>query len=172
MALPLDGWEPPSDLELALPGVVSRLVGNAEDAHALLQIICDVFSVPPGPMMRWTTDNPAFQLYLSCVGDQPASALATLRAGATIGIYHVATQPGFRRRGLASALLVLALRCAQAAGACLATLTATPEARLLYESLGFRVCGYIEQWIPGPELMAQLTYGGRNPYPRGGGWWR
>jgi GNAT superfamily N-acetyltransferase len=148
-----------------------RPATTPEERRAALQVICDVFGVPLGPMARWTTDNPAFTLYLCTVGGQLVSALAVLPRGETVGVYHVATRPGYRRRGLAGALLTQALGAARLAGARLATLTATPEARMLYDSLGFRTCGYIEQWIPGPELMARLTYGGPAPRVRGGGWW-
>jgi GNAT superfamily N-acetyltransferase len=170
MALDLDAWDPPQPLSPLGEAVWARRVATAEERHAALQVICDVFYVPPGPMARWTTDNPAFKLYLSETAGQAVSALATLPLGQTVGVYHVATRPGYRRRGIAGALLTLALQEARAEGARLATLTATPEARMLYESLGFRTCGYIEQWIPGPELMARLTYGGPAAPPRGG-WW-
>jgi GNAT superfamily N-acetyltransferase len=171
MALPLDDWDPPAGVPHTLPAEAARQVATRDDARAALTVICDVFYVPPGPMARWTTDNAAFTIYLTQVDGVPACALATLRHGATVGVYHVATLPGYRRRGLAGRLLVGALREARAAGCRVATLTATPEARRLYESLGFRACGVMEQWVPGPDLMARLTYGGRPPHMRGGGWW-
>jgi GNAT superfamily N-acetyltransferase len=170
MALDLDGWEPPPPI-LPLPETVTlHRITTPEDQRAALALICDVFYVPLGPIARWTTENPAFRLYLCTVAGVPASALATFPVGATIGVYHVATRPGYRRRGLAGALLTLALVEARAKGARLATLTATPEARMLYDSLGFRTCGYIEQWVPGPELLARLTVGSAAPHARRG-WW-
>lgn len=172
MALPLANWLPPTTLGRALSGEEARSAASRDDARAVLGVVCRVFYVPSGPMARWTTDNAAFTLYLTRAAGQPASALATLRQDETVGVYHVGTLPGFRRRGLAGRLLALALDEARHEGARLATLTATPEARALYESLGFRAVGAIEQWIPSPELMAQLTYGGRPPQPRvEGGWW-
>jgi GNAT superfamily N-acetyltransferase len=170
MALDLAAWDPPRPLIPLGDSVSLRRVTTDDERRAALQIICDVFYVPPGPMARWTTDNAAFRLYLCEVAGQPASALALLPVDAVVGVYHVATRPGYRRRGLAGALLTLALSEAGAEGARLATLTATPEARMLYDSLGFRACGYIEQWIPAPELMARLTYGGPAQHARGG-WW-
>lgn len=171
MALAFDGWTPPADATQPQPGERLLVVSTPEEARAALAVICEVFYVPPGPMARWTTENPSFRLYLTTLDGQPVSALATLRDGDTVGVYHVATYPGFRRRGFAGRLLSFALREAADAGAHIATLTATPEARPLYESLGFRLCGMIEQWIPGPELMARLSYSGRPPQARGGGWW-
>jgi GNAT superfamily N-acetyltransferase len=170
MALDLVAWDAPHAPTPPTEAVTARRVTTAEERRAALQVICDVFYVPPGPMARWTIDNTAFRLYLTEVAGQPVSALATLPQGEVVGVYHVATRSGYRRRGLAGALLALALSEARAEGARLATLTATPEARMLYDSLGFRTCGYIEQWIPGPELMARLTYGGPAARHRGG-WW-
>jgi GNAT superfamily N-acetyltransferase len=170
MALPLDSWQPPDPTLGALPQERAGRVSGAEGRVAH-EIICEVFYVPFAPMARWTTENPAFQLYLTSLADRPVSALATLRDGETVGVYHVATLPGYRRRGLAGRLLALALSEARASGARLATLTATPEAHMLYESLGFVTCGLIEQWIPSADLMARLRQGDRAPRTAGGGWW-
>lgn len=128
-----------------------------EDANLALGIICEVFYIPREPMQRWTTLNPAFDLWMARLGARPAAALATLRDGETVGVYHVATLPGARRRGLAGAMLIQALGEARRLGCRWATLTATPEARALYEQLGFRACGMIEQWMPGLRLTQELT---------------
>jgi GNAT superfamily N-acetyltransferase len=130
---------------------------TADESETALSIICEVFAIPREPMRRWTTSNPAFDLWIARLGARPVAALATLRQGATVGVYHVATQSGARRRGLAGALLVEALRDARELGCLQATLTATPEARSLYERLGFQVCGVIEQWMPGYSLSRQLS---------------
>lgn len=158
MTLNLTSWQatPPP----LVPNAALRAVRSVEDGAQALDVICTVFSVPAGPMARWTIQNPAFTLYIGTLGDHVAAALATLRQGKTIGFYHVATMPRARRRGLAGNLMALALRDAQSAGCTLATLTATPEARHLYELLGFRTCGSIEQWVPGSALSWQLMYGG------------
>ena len=170
MALILHGWTPPASVGCALPSEVGQRVATREQASAAYKVVCDVFMVAPGPMARWTSDNGAFQLYLARLDGQPVAALATLRAEQTVGVYHVGTRPGYRRRGIAGRLLTLALEQARMQGARLATLTATPEARALYESLGFHACGAIEQWVPGPDLMARLVYGGRGARARRGGW--
>ena len=176
MALALDGWAPPDapggHSDGRHPDETALRVTSREDARAALGVMCRVFYVPSGPMARWTTENSAFTLYLTRVAGQPASALAALRTGETLGLSNVGTLPGYRRRGLAGRLLTLALCAAQREGVRLVTLTATPEAHRLYESLGFRNVGTIEQWIPGPDLMTQLTYGGRAPQARAhADWW-
>ncbi len=158
MLLPLEQLDqaaarfPPSPASVSLDRALTP-----EEAEAALAIICDVFYIPPEPMRRWTSLNPAFDLWLARMGARPVTALATLRDGDTVGVYHVATLSGARRRGIAGNLLLLALRDARESGCRWATLTATPEARSLYERLGFRACGLIEQWMPGLRLTRELT---------------
>ena len=157
MALTLDDWDP----HYRAPATHTHLgrVATPDDAGDALRVICEVFFVPSGPMARWTVNNPAFDVYCARLKGRLVAALATLRRDEVVGVYHVATLPGARRQGIAGNLLLLALREAQQSGCNLATLTATPEARHLYESLGFHACGTIEQWIPGPELNYNLIRG-------------
>ena len=170
MCLPLDGWVsryPPA------PATVTfrRALGDDEQVAAL-NIICGVFYIPYAPMLRWTTLNPAFELLLAWSGSRPVAAMATLSDGETVGIYHLATLPGARRRGIAGNLLALALGEAQAHGCRWATLTATPEARALYDALGFRACGLLEQWMPGQRLSRELSGAPpRDAYDGYGGSW-
>ena len=157
MYLPLADWHPRNR-----PPAPETLLGRAttpDDERDALRVVCEVFFVPSAPMARWTVNNPAFDIYCARLKGRVVAALATLRRAEVVGVYHVATLPAARRRGIAGNLLTLALRAAQQAGCTLATLTATPEARHLYETLGFRSCGTIEQWIPGPELTYNLLQG-------------
>lgn len=163
MYLSLAQWD--AQYPLAPPGVgYGRIAGDIERNDAL-RIISRVFDVPAFPMARWTTENPAFTLYLAHWGHQAVATMATLPAGETLGIYHVATVPEARRRGIAGNLLLLALREAQAAGYTTATLTATPEGQHLYTQLGFDVCGVLEQWTAGPRLTDDLLRHG-DPFAR------
>ena len=163
-----DAWSPrfPSPA----PGTRLTRLTEARERREALDVVCEVFYVPRAPMARWTVDNPAFALYGAERQGRIVAALATLRIGPVVGVYHVATALNARRRGLAGNLLLLALREARASGCTQATLTATPEARHLYEELGFRTCGTIEQWVPGPELALALASGRRElpvrtPFP-------
>lgn len=161
MTLDLAGWRAPAT---SVPADVRMgRVASAQDGRDALGVICEVFYVPAGPMARWTTENPAFHVYLARLGGRAVSALAIQRSGGVAGVYHVATRSGARRRGIAGALLSLALDEARAGGCTLAALTATPEARRLYESLGFRACGAIEQWAAGRQLANALLHGDRWP---------
>lgn len=140
-------------------GIELRRVTTEAEGDAALAVISEVFFIASGPMRRWSLDNPAFRVYVANWNGLPAAALATLVAGETVGVYHVATRSGARRRGIAGNLVRFALREARDAGCTLAALTATPEGRHLYEQLGFRACGSIEQWLPGYRLTVQLTRG-------------
>ena len=161
MTLSLVGWQPhyPS-----IGGGASTLgrVASPEDGNTALQVICAVFFVPREPMARWTTLNAETHIYLAYLDGKPACALATLQRNGVVGVYHVATLPFARRRGIAGNLLIMALGDAIEAGCTVATLTATPEARHLYERLGFRTCGLLEQWVPGHELTMSLVSGHRS----------
>jgi GNAT superfamily N-acetyltransferase len=77
-------------------------------------------------------------------GDEPVGiASAHVREGA-VGIFGVGVIPGARRRGIASALSVIAAR---AFPADLAWLHATDMARTVYEQLGFREVADWEVWV-------------------------
>ena len=157
MALPLAQWRAPA--ARATSNVWLTRAENDEDAQAALEVICEVFFAPVIPMARWTSQNPAFHIYLARMGARPVAALATLISGGVVGVYNVATLTGVHRRGIAGALLTLALQEARSSGCAWATLTATPEARRLYESLSFRACGIMEQWMPGQRLQRSLLSG-------------
>ncbi len=166
MTLPLSGWQP-SYREVNTSGCLLSHCRRPEDAESALQVICAVFFLSREPMARWTTRNPATQIYLATVGGRPAAALTTSRHNGVVGVYHVATLPFARRHGIAGNLLILALREAIEAGCTTAVLTATPEARHLYEQLGFVACGWLEQWSAGPVLLKSLIYGPtQTPSPR------
>ena len=167
MYLDLAEWKP--NYPPAAPGISYRRItpeSDDPDRSDALRIISEVFDTPPFPMSRWTNENPAFALYLAHWWNQPVATVATLPVGETVGVFHVATLPEARRRGIAGNLLALALHDAQAAGSQNAALTATLEGQHLYTQLGFRVCGLLEQWMVGPRLGAELLRGAR-PNPPG-----
>jgi GNAT superfamily N-acetyltransferase len=154
MLLDFDGWRPtyptpPADVELLC-------VATPEDARDTLRVTCDVFILPWQATARWTVSNPRFTAYLARLGGRAVAALTAMCAGDTVLLFNVATVPRARRRGIAGNLALVALRDAQASGCVNAALTATPEARRLYEELGFRACGLMEQWVPGLGLEQAL----------------
>jgi len=71
----------------------------------------------------------------------------SIQHGTDCGIYAVGTAPGWRRQGLARALVEHVLADARRRGATTATLQSTPMAQKLYETLGFEPVGRYEEWI-------------------------
>jgi GNAT superfamily N-acetyltransferase len=155
MALPLDAWTP--SFHQPAPDLELFRVAAWEQRMATLRVISEVFFVAPEPMRRWTVDNPTFSLYAARWQGRVVAGLTTLQRDGVVGVYNVATAGGARRRGVAGNLVIHALRDAARQGARLATLTATPQALRLYSELGFRSCGVIEQWLPGPRLTRELS---------------
>lgn len=166
MTLDFAGWQP----EYAAPRGDVRLshVTGGEDARAALQVICDVFFLPSEATARWTVNNPTFRTYLARLGKHPVAALTMMKCADSVALlFNVATIPAARRRGIAGNLVLHALRDARAEGCSQAALTATPEARRLYEELGFASCALMEQWIPGYRLNRALTQNGHAGYDFG-----
>jgi GNAT superfamily N-acetyltransferase len=77
---------------------------------------------------------PGWRAWLACHEGEPAAACCTYDDGAALGIYWLATLPGYRSLGLGRAVMAAAL------GACPgrpAVLVATAAGEPLYASLGF-----------------------------------
>lgn len=161
MTLDLADWCPayPS----AHPDVEMVRATTAEDAHDVLRVACDVFLLPWQATRRWTVSNPRFNAYLARVNGRGVATLTTTYAQGEVLVFNVATLPTARRRGIAGNLVIAALQDAAAAGCTQAALTATHEARHLYEELGFRTCGFMEQWVPGYGLEQALRHGQSAP---------
>lgn len=172
-ALGMQSWGGSTSMTLSLPGwqshyrppaaatTLARAQTEAE-AHTTLNVICEVYYLQWEPMARWTLYSPGVRMYYATLNGHPVAALTTMARNNIILIYNVATLPGARRRGIAGNLVALALNDARAEGCTLAALTATAEARHLYEELGFRACGTMEQWAPSHAFSYSLQQGQRN----------
>jgi ribosomal protein S18 acetylase RimI-like enzyme len=84
-----------------------------------------------------------------CADGRPASLCRVYMQDATAEIDDVGSLPQFRRRGLASALTLGAVRFARAAGCHLIFLRAdaSDRPRDLYARLGFRIIGRHYSWV-------------------------
>ena len=91
--------------------------------------------------------------YLALLDGRPACGLVTIErdppfrgAGASAGIFAVATLPEARGRGLTVRLLGQALADAHERGCSTSTLQATKMGAPVYDRLGYRSLGAIEMW--------------------------
>ena len=133
--------------EVAMPCMVLRLADAAAPTAAAEH--------PPGAVVGAMNDRAYGQpetlapllaavdpgrlrMYGLRVGGTWACVAATLRRADDVSVQFVATEAPFRRRGLASTLLLAVLAQARIDGARTATLQASPDGLPVYERLGFR----------------------------------
>ena len=87
-------------------------------------------------------EGAGLRLYRAMVDGEPVSVLGTIErtepdGAADCGIYFVATDPAYRRRGLSTRLLAAALIEARERGCATSTLQASGAGRSIYEALGY-----------------------------------
>ncbi len=132
----------PPGVPVAPPAApVVRGAGEGERADAE-RVVVDGFPLPlHQPLVRGRAlpprvlRLPGWRVWLAHHGGRPAAAVCTYDDGAAVGVYWLATLPGYRSRGLARAALSTAI-AAHPDRSC--TLVATDAGVPLYESLGFR----------------------------------
>jgi ribosomal protein S18 acetylase RimI-like enzyme len=125
-----------------LPAMEIRRVGDAETRRAFCGIGSVCFHVPV-PWFEEVFDSGAvwrnFAAYVGYHEGEPVSTAATVIGGGGVGVYNVATLPGFQRRGYGEAVMRHALAAAQEEHqAERAILQSTPAGLRLYERMGFR----------------------------------
>jgi ribosomal protein S18 acetylase RimI-like enzyme len=81
------------------------------------------------------SDN--IKLYLGFCGDQAVASSTLFPTEGVAGIYHVATLPGFRNRGIGRSITLAPLLKAKSAGFRTAILQATKLGQSIYKRLGF-----------------------------------
>lgn len=138
MGLPAIGTtpEPPAGLEV-------RTVdgGDALDHHAA--VVASAFGM--GLELARHLFTPALlhtdglQMFVGYVGGDAVATSLVAVTGETAGVYNVATDHGWRRRGLGEALTWWAVAAGARAGATRATLQASEMGRPVYERMGFHV---------------------------------
>jgi GNAT superfamily N-acetyltransferase len=75
--------------------------------------------------------------YVAYWEGQPATSTSLFFGAGVVGVYDVATDPAFRRRGISTALVRRALEDAQGEGYHVAVLQASDEGFSVYQRLGF-----------------------------------
>jgi GNAT superfamily N-acetyltransferase len=88
----------------------------------------------------------AAHLYVARLAGEPVASTAAIDHDRDCCIAFVATHPGARGRGLATALMTQALLDARDRGCTTTTLQATKMGRPVYERLGYRDLGPLQMW--------------------------
>ena len=90
-----------------------------------------------------------FHLRVARLDGAPVAASLAFDCDGDCGVYNVGTVEHARRRGLGSAVTLLALHEARDRGCTTASLQATAMAERLYAALGFRDLGRYLEYVPG-----------------------
>lgn len=151
MALRLAAFSPK---EAAPPELSFRVLCSQDDVRAFAAIIAANWEPPDVETLRFyeavapTACDRAgpFRGWLALWEGLPVAALEIFHTRAVAGVYSVCTLRPYRRRGIASALLRVALGRARAEGAELAVLQAAPDGLAVYRRLGFEETGRFEEW--------------------------
>jgi GNAT superfamily N-acetyltransferase len=85
--------------------------------------------------------------YMAEMDGRPVSTSVGMTVGGFTGIFSVATMPGFRGRGLSTAITARAVADGLAAGAVGAWLQSSPEGYHVHEKLGFRAVETWQVWV-------------------------
>jgi GNAT superfamily N-acetyltransferase len=86
-------------------------------------------------------------------GEAVASTVITVRDGADVAVYCMATPAAHQRRGHGRRLLGTALARQAAEGAARAYLVATPPGEPLYAAMGFRTVELLRMWVEGDSAQ-------------------
>jgi predicted GNAT family N-acyltransferase len=120
-----------------------RWVDNADELSAALAVRVAVFcgeqGVPFDEERDPLDDDAAHLVALAGDGERVVATLRLLAEGDTARIGRVAVLADWRRRGIASRMLALAVRRARDDGHARARLAAQIRAKALYEQAGFSV---------------------------------
>jgi ribosomal protein S18 acetylase RimI-like enzyme len=145
--------------DVPLPaGLTLRPVGTAARADAEVALPdAAAAALRSDPTMPSGTDLDSFVAYLEAIPDTRflaavdgvgvvrATAAAATWAG-TAAVFFVNTDPGWRGRGIGTAMTAAALRAAVAAGADRACLDASALGLSIYQRLGFTSVGQLTQY--------------------------
>lgn len=140
--------------EVALPGgltlrAVRRVPGDGPDGVPLADAVA--VAVRAAPSMEEPTNGladylrslpPAFRLFAAVDGDGAVRATSASGAfGTEATVLFVNTDPGWRGRGIGTAMTAVALRAAQDSGARRACLDSSDAGESIYGRLGFESVG-------------------------------
>ena len=122
-----------------LPSIEVRPVSDPQTRAAFSDLMSSAFEIPNSvsdsiyaPERAWAG---GFQGYVGFVNGTAVTTAASMATGDVIGLYSVATQPHYRRRGFAEAIMRQVL---QHSGVERTVLQSTSSGLSLYEQMGYR----------------------------------
>jgi ribosomal protein S18 acetylase RimI-like enzyme len=129
---------------------------SRRDVQAFAEVNAANWTPPDSQVLRFydlaadalCTAGAPLRLYVGYLDGQPVATAEVTAGGGVVGVYNVATRAAWRRRGIAGALLRVALRGARSAGARTAVLQAAPDGVGVYERLGFQAFGRVTEYKP------------------------
>ncbi len=90
-------------------------------------------------------DDCAARYFVGYLAGNPVAASEVFFGGGVAGLYNIATQVEFRRRGIGGAMTTAALTAAIDAGYPTMVLQASPEGEPVYRRLGFQILGQVTE---------------------------
>jgi GNAT superfamily N-acetyltransferase len=116
-------------------------------AELAAEVNARAYGYPPGAFEPLFSGTPAdMTVYVARVDGRAACTLQMIDVGEDSGLFGMATDPDFARRGLARSLLLHALHDARDRGRRISTLQASTDGEPLYRGLGYRPLGLVEMW--------------------------
>jgi ribosomal protein S18 acetylase RimI-like enzyme len=124
---------------------------SPEEAPLHARVAAAEFGMTMDQMLRLCSTDALrlglMRCYVAEVGGQPVSTAIGVTAGSFTGIINVATLPGFRGRGLGTAVTARAVADGLAAGASGCWLQSSVEGYFVYQKLGFRTVETCQLWL-------------------------
>jgi ribosomal protein S18 acetylase RimI-like enzyme len=137
------------------PGLEIGRVSSLQASHHFIRVVANQSVPSPDIQRRWLEfeiglgfdDSLPWQRYLGCQDGQPVATAAMFFGRRSAGLYHVATLPEARGRGIGSAITYAALKEGVSRGYRLAVLIATPMGINIYRKLGFQTYSTLDLFV-------------------------
>ncbi len=142
LALGSESSDPGEEVELLDSSGIAELRALVGAAFALPPELTEL-ALPDSSATGHPGHDPAFALFGLRHGGRLVSGTALVRAGTTVCVWSMATEPDLQGQGYGRRLLAGALARASAAGCRDCLLVASPAGERLYRSVGF---GTVEHW--------------------------
>jgi ribosomal protein S18 acetylase RimI-like enzyme len=135
-------------MAMSLDGIESRPLGDELERFDWSRYLATLRAegLPDG--LLGGVDPDAYHVLGARVAGQDVAAAIAFDHEGDCGIYNMGTLEAFRRRGLATALLIRHLLDAVERGCATASLQSTPIAEGVYRSVGFRDLGRFFEYVP------------------------